>query len=306
MSTKPVCPLCNQLAEGRDGPNQHFDILYVCKRCGRFILHQGTFLEKGQTYLLSAACRRWTGDEPPRVADVNIAWLLSSVPRFTVAEQMNELLQLIARKTLRIGASAAVNLEEDYPLVVVRDAQEARFLADALVTQGLVQKAETMQTTDLSLTVSGWERIQEIRQSGRASSLVFVAMRFHESTEKLYSEAIEPAIREARYEPIRIDKHEHVNRIDDEIIGQIRRSRFMVADFTGQRPGVYFESGLMMGLGRNVIWMCSKAELEKVHFDVRQYNFIVWESLPDARVQLRNRILAIEGEGPRTFPNHAS
>jgi hypothetical protein len=299
--------LCNQLAEGRDGPNQRFDILYGCKCCGRFILHEGTHLEKDQTYLLSAACRRWTnGERPPLISDLNIPWLLSGVPRFTVAEQMDELLQLVARKTVRIGASAAVSLEEDYPLVVVRDAQEARFLADALVARGLLDKAETMQTTDLSLTVSGWERIEQIRQSGRASSLVFVAMRFHESTDKLYSETIEPAVRDARYEPIRVDKHEHVNRIDDEIVGQIRRSRFMVADFTGQRPGVYFESGLMMGLGRNVIWMCSKAELEKVHFDVRQYNFIVWESLPDARVQLRNRILAIEGEGPRTFPNHAS
>lgn len=41
-----------------------------------------------------------------------------------------------------------------------------------------------------------------------------------------------------------------MNRIDDEIIGRIRASRFIVADFTGHRPGVYFEAGMMLGLGR--------------------------------------------------------
>lgn len=37
---------------------------------------------------------------------------------------------------------------------------------------------------------------------------------------------------------------EHANKIDDEIIAEIRRSAFLVADFTGQRQNVYFETGL--------------------------------------------------------------
>jgi hypothetical protein len=118
--------------------------------------------------------------------------------------------------------------------------------------------------------------------------------------------AIKPAIEKAGYDPLRVDKHEHVNRIDDEIIGQIRRSRFMVADFTGQRYGVYFEAGMMLGLGRTVIWMCDKKQLDQLHFDVRQFNFIDYESLAEAQDRLYNRILAIEGEGPGQFekPRH--
>ena len=53
-----------------------------------------------------------------------------------------------------------------------------------------------------------------------------------------------------------------------------------------------------MGLGRNVIWMCDKKELSNLHFDVRQYNFIDWISVEDARARLLNRILRLEGEGP--------
>ena len=33
-------------------------------------------------------------------------------------------------------------------------------------------------------------------------------------------------------EPVRIDQKERLNKIDDEIIAEIRRSRFLVADFT--------------------------------------------------------------------------
>jgi hypothetical protein len=147
----------------------------------------------------------------------------------------------------------------------------------------------------------GWERLEEIKRSGRSSNRAFVAMWFDKSTVDLYNEAIKPAIEKAGYDPLRVDKHEHVNRIDDEIIGQIRRSRSMVADFTGQRYGVYFQAGMMIGLGRTVIWICDKKQLDQLHFDVRQFNFIDYESIPEARDRLYNRILAIEGEGPGQF-----
>ena len=61
-------------------------------------------------------------------------------------------------------------------------------------------------------------------------------------------------ILEAGYDPVRIDHIEHINRIDDEIIAQINASRFVVADFTGHRGGVYFEAGYALGLGLPVFW----------------------------------------------------
>jgi len=46
--------------------------------------------------------------------------------------------------------------------------------------------------------------------------------------------------------------------------------------------------------------MCRADQLSEnmLHFDVRQYNFIAWESQEDAKTKLLNRIRAIEGEGP--------
>ena len=101
---------------------------------------------------------------------------------------------------------------------------------------------------------------------------------------------------------MRIDRKEHVNKIDDEIIAEIRRSRFLVADFTqgedGARGGVYYEAGFAHGLGLQVIFTCREDAVETLHFDTAHYNHIVWTTPEDLRKSLKKRILAVLGEGP--------
>ena len=107
-----------------------------------------------------------------------------------------------------------------------------------------------------------------------------------------------------RYRPIRIDKAEFNDRIDDEIIAEIRRSRFLVADFTqdgdSARGGVYYEAGFAHGLDRPVIFTCRKNVIDKglIHFDTRQYNHIAWTTAEELRKRLADRIAAIIGDGP--------
>jgi nucleoside 2-deoxyribosyltransferase len=82
-------------------------------------------------------------------------------------------------------------------------------------------------------------------------------------------------------------------------LSEIRRSRFVVADFTGHRGGVYFEAGFAMGLGLPVFWTCRKDGLAGLHFDVRQYNCIDWDDPADLATRLRFRIEAVIGKGPK-------
>ena len=90
---------------------------------------------------------------------------------------------------------------------------------------------------------------------------------------------------------------DHVNRIDDEIIAQIRRSKFLVADLTGHRNGVYFEAGFMLGLGRPVIWLCNESEFDKVHFDTRQYNTIKYQKVEELKPQIAASNRSNPGQG---------
>jgi nucleoside 2-deoxyribosyltransferase len=96
----------------------------------------------------------------------------------------------------------------------------------------------------------------------------------------------------------------HNSRIDDEMVARIRRSRFMVADFTGNRPNVYFEAGFALGLGVPVVWTRRKDAADPIHFDNRQYNFIEWQgdNLPEFRKQLQLRIEATIGRGKWKAP----
>jgi nucleoside 2-deoxyribosyltransferase len=83
---------------------------------------------------------------------------------------------------------------------------------------------------------------------------------------------------------------EHINKIDDEIISLIRKSKFLVADFTGHRGGVYFEAGFALGLGLPVFWTCRKDDLKNLHFDIRQYNCIDWADTVDLATRLSREL----------------
>ena len=301
-----TCPLCDQelrytgwaLASGTSANVQ-------CERCGHFTISftASEYIQteeiKPNRYLLSAACRNWSGAGSPQILTNTVKSLIQQVPRLSVPEMLDKFLLLLAKTTPRLDAASTFNPNTDYPLLAFRDANEAIRCTVWLYHSTFVE--EMTADSRIYLTLNGWEHVSQLQKSGPESRFAFVAMWFDPSVDALYKEAIEPAIRDAGYEPLRVDRTEHVNRIDDEIIALIRRSRFMVADFTGQRQGVYFEAGMMMGLSRNVIWMCRKEEIDakEPHFDVRQYNFIPWEkeALADARKRLSDRIVALEGEG---------
>ena len=127
-------------------------------------------------------------------------------------------------------------------------------------------------------------------------------MWFDEMTKLGYENGIKPAIEAVGYTPLRIDDKEHSNKIDDEIIAEIRRSRCLVADFTCRpreaRGGVYFEAGFAMGLNIPVVWTCHQDSLNDLHFDTRQYNHVVWDKPEDLQDKLKKRIAAQLGFGP--------
>ena len=182
----------------------------------------------------------------------------------------------------------------------------------------------------LSITAKGYQRLRDIQKPNRTSRQCFIAMWFTPEMDDVFTKAIKPAIefvepgeKAPRYQAVKIDNVEHVNDINDEIIAQIRRSRFVVCDLTGYRGGVYFEAGFAYGLGLEVIYTCRKdwtkeetltdhsgnqvtalvdstgteivVKKEGVHFDLAHRNRIEWEvdKLEEFKTKLANRIKAV-------------
>ena len=175
--------------------------------------------------------------------------------------------------------------------------EEVRFLINYLQEQNYITAASlSVRCWQLTVTIEGYARISDVSIS-QDSSQVFVAMWFDDSMALAYRDGIEPGIRDAGYNPLRIDRKEHINKIDDEIIAELRRSRFIVADFThgidGARGGVYYEAGFGHGLGLPVIFTCRENALDTLHFDTEHYSHIVWTDPDDLREKLKNRILAV-------------
>jgi hypothetical protein len=172
---------------------------------------------------------------------------------------------------------------------------EARFLVGYLVDDGLMR---TSPRGDWQLTGKGRIAVDELAAQRAAATQGFVAMAIDETMLQTYEGAIAPAIRQAGYSPMMIAKKEHTNDINDEILTEIRRSAFVVADFTGQRGGLYFESGFALSLGLEVIWTCQKHELSDLHFDISHFNCIDWADPPELKERLQRRITALLGQGP--------
>ena len=118
--------------------------------------------------------------------------------------------------------------------------------------------------------------------------------------------------RKAGYISVRIDKKDHLEKIDDKIIAEIRRSKFLVVDLTegapvttkdgatkgGTRGSVYYEAGFAYGLDIPVIYTRRRASHNKVPFDIRQYACIFWDTPEELKSKLAQRISARFGDGP--------
>ena len=226
----------------------------------------------------------------------------------TVGEAAEKILMLLARKFPKPGEISDLSGGVYFEFLAVgrlTDAQGLRFFIHDYLYSTMSFLLRHELVTDLgddsrySISPKGWAYIESLRHKNPDSQIGFIAMWFDEGMNDAWL-AIDKGVRDAGYEPLRIDQKQHNNKIDDEIVAAIRRSKFLVADFTGQRGGVYFETGFAHGLSLPVIWLCREDDLRNVHFDTRQYNFIVWEKgkLDEFSTALKNRIEATIGQGP--------
>lgn len=300
------CEVC-RVEKAETIPAKFDGVHQNCPRCGEFkisgsacaILHNP--LGKQKRAILSGWVRQQNnlGTLPVMTSEILSAVLQRSLP--PVAERAISLLQEASQGLSSLGATFNINESRFVSATTSCDQADVGFLVTALLDEGLIKSHGAGGV--FVITPKGHMKIDEGRRRTANSEQGFVAMWFDENLADAYSEGFQLGILNAGYNPLRIDKHEHVNRIDDEIIRQINASRFVVADFTGHRGGVYFEAGYAMGINIPVFWTCHKSDMDKLHFDIRQFNCIDWETPNDLAVRLAARVEAVLGAGPNKFLN---
>lgn len=176
--------------------------------------------------------------------------------------------------------------------ILIRKGLIEPYISKDDIKDNLYSSPSRIDCDKFRLSYEGWSKIYDIERKSNDSKQVFVAMWFDESMNEVWEKGFKSAIEEAGYNPIRIDKKEHNEKICDAIIAEIRKSKFLIADFTGNRGGVYFEAGFAKGLNKEVIFTVNEKEKNNLHFDTRQYNHIIWKSYEDLKKNLNDRIIA--------------
>ncbi len=183
----------------------------------------------------------------------------------------------VPRNDIYSGGNMTSKLLDPLKLLAISASQNEQEL-NWLVQVYLQELGYLRQKTDgYEIPIDGWKAIEASDSLNKQSKIGFIAMPFAEEFDALYANALHPGIYNAGYQPVRIDNVQHNNRIDDEIIANIRKSRFIVADLSMNRGGIYFEAGYALGMGLPVIWTVKHSALKDVHFDNRQYNFLTWD-----------------------------
>jgi hypothetical protein len=305
---------------------------YVCEciRCGRYVvdrqfanLGQGVAnLADDERLVLSAAIREATDLRPVGLTEIidektyqNIA---ARVPRPRDAlDQLDLMIDAIASRTRFFGEKTPPERRERWAArMFMPEAVDLVTLASALHTMNLITYEAPPGNPDglmFSLKIDGWKHARDARRRLGRGNQAFVAMWFHKDLDRVFDDAIMKALDATGYAPYRVDREHHNNKIDDEILAQLRRSRLVVADATGGRPSVYFEAGFAEGLGVKLIWCCNdsytsyessakpnmrkppkkhakKTWLDRVAFDTRQNPFVLWRDVNELRTKLTARI----------------
>ena len=289
---------------------------YECPNCGKFCVSHDfedrdvDIHEKIAKHLLSGYIREQNeyGKEDTLISNKNVFDILSSpiIPK-SIEEKEQKFLLALERRTKYLSQPVKDGVIFSSAISYSYNDNEAKAIRRSLVGKGMI-KSSGNSSGGCALTYSGLKEAQKLKLAVSNSAFAFVAMWFNDEEMKgAYESAIKPAVQiatEGQLTASRVDNKEHNNDITDEIIAGIKDSRFVIADMTGYRGGVYYEAGFARGLGKPVILTCrkdwfdgetdcnGKVMKEKIHFDINHLNVIVWNTLDELKERLISRIKA--------------
>jgi len=254
------------------------------------------------------------------VNDSNKTNILSkiSAPK-DILEKKDYILNYLSENTNNLGEPVVISFKNGYRRFFCQDNKEFLKILESLENNGYIDKDndfliksfnEKDDKRNIVITIEGLEYAKKIFNKF-GSNKCFVAMWFDSST-NILSNSIKSVIdSNTNYKFIKIDEMQHINYIPLEILNEIKQSRFIIADLTGHRGGVYYEIGYAEGLGIPVILTCNNKWLndlydgdgklihQGVHFDLKQKNILLWadDAMDDLKKNLIARIKKVVGLG---------
>lgn len=330
------CPICQEDAIKFQSTSDEIDII-KCQVCGEFGYgkrNNEPNLSENDKTILKTYCYRYMKangiHRPKHITKETKDEIINSInPPRTLNDKINFIIKDLADSTSFVGETIEIPRPNGHRSYFCKNEDELQNILEEIkqqeyITGNTVSIYDTIDTSNglpprkIAVTAKGLKYADTLFNRTN-SNQCFVAMWFNESTTALY-ETIQKAVTGnpkadrnsiefgANYNIMKIDEKEHINYIPAEIIEEIKKSKFMIADLSGYRGGVYYEAGFADGLGIPVILTCSKEWFEPhtdskgkthegVHFDLKQKNILIWEDnkLDEFQKKLVARIEKIVG-----------
>jgi hypothetical protein len=120
----------------------------------------------------------------------------------------------------------------------------------------------------------------------------FMAMPFGDAAlDSLSREHVVPAVAATGFDLRRLDDNPPAGLIDDRLRVEIRTSRFLLANLTGENRDVYWEAGYAEGLGKPVSYVCERDyfQTDHVHFDTNHHHTVLYAAASPEEVALPSK-----------------
>ena len=302
----PTCLLCNKEIDEKPHSSA-VDQRYHCSICGEVALQKEFPVERYRKvrHILSGWTRERSekqektmiimADDAPPVEDgiaVKAILNLPTIPH-TIDEQIMKLLEAIHRKSAFFGDEISIKTSQDYPFAYLEHFERSgelvrpfsKMLSQVIKLGWLNRPSGNIYKVEL--TIEGLRVLEKARRVTPETFDCFIAMPFgDELLDRIYKEAMVPAILAAGYRPIQMAYLEHNNNIIDEMLGNIKRSRFLVADLTHQNQNVYYEAGFAQGLGIPVTYTVHEEHADDIKFDTQHTNQIRWTDSDELQINV--------------------
>lgn len=314
MKDLESCPICGYDKIKQyplQDPWAHF---YECGRCGRYqasdmLMHFSDVGEKLREvgYILSGLTRELheTGGKPPSFTTENYEAFTKRFPvpdLNNIGEKIKKLLQRVRAKTQYFGEEVKLgDIETVVPLAYAKNPEELIALFTLMTEKKLAkigilnnEKDDGERTVRMTLSANGWDLTNTLEDKNKESDRGFVAVWFDDSMNENIN-AAEEAITESGFRSICIRDEHFSERIMDKALGEIRSSRFVIVDLTGNRGSVFFEAGFAHGLGIETIYVyCEEhnGEITNLEFYVKHYQCYKYKTPSDLKETLKAAIAA--------------
>lgn len=297
MTNQINCPICGNKSQEESTNRDGYHIL--CPKCGEFFISRTLKInleyESNKVHnskISSYICEQnKLFDNVPELLTTNLDTIINQREK-TIKEKFDCFMKTIS--TLNNGQ---INQNDFNHCYIYDDNELGIFYQKALEKNYIKSIKSNLLNCFLyqGICFDGLEYIESLAQTNENSKNVFAAFCFKTELQEIFDNDVKEIVEELglNYTRVSSSTTDTNKTINDEIIGKIKSSKIVIADFTGQRNSVYFEAGLAMGLNIPVIWTCKKEEEKELSFDTRQYPHILWETKEDLKEKLRNRIKAI-------------